>query len=64
MFNTILNTPDNQQVIIPNGIITSNVITNVTANDTRRVDLVIGISYSDDIAKAKKIVSDLLQTKR
>ena len=64
MFNTILNTPDNQQVIIPNGIITSNVITNVTANDTRRVDLVIGISYSDDIAKAKKIVSDLLQKEK
>jgi small conductance mechanosensitive channel len=64
MFNTILNTPDNQQVIIPNGIITSNVITNVTANDTRRVDLVIGISYSDDIAKAKEIVSDLLQKEK
>jgi small conductance mechanosensitive channel len=64
MFNTILNTPDNQRVIIPNGIITSNVITNVTANDTRRVDLVIGISYSDDIAKAKEIVSDLLQKEK
>jgi small conductance mechanosensitive channel len=64
MFNTILNTPDNQKVIIPNGIITSNVITNVTANDTRRVDLVIGISYTDDIAKAKKIVSDLLQQEK
>ena len=64
IFNTVLNTPDNQKVIIPNGIITSDVITNVTANDTRRVDLVIGISYSDDIAKAKKIVSDLLQKEK
>lgn len=36
----------------------------MTANDTRRVDLVIGISYSDDIAKAKKIVSDLLQKEK
>ena len=64
IFNTVLNTPDNQKVIIPNSIITSDVITNVTANDTRRVDLVIGISYSDDIAKAKKIVSDLLQKEK
>lgn len=64
IFNTVLNTPDNQKVIIPNGIITSDVITNVTANDTRRVDLVIGIGYSDDIAKAKKIVSDLLQKEK
>ncbi|MEA1867487.1 MAG: mechanosensitive ion channel [Thermodesulfobacteriota bacterium] len=64
MFNTILNSPDNQKVIVPNGIITSNVITNVTANDTRRIDLVIGISYSDDIAKAKEIVSDLLQKEK
>ena len=60
MFNTILNTPDNQQVIVPNGIITSNVITNVTANTTRRVDLVVGISYEDDVAKAKEVLTGVI----
>ena len=60
LFNTILNTPDNQRVIVPNASITSNVITNVTANETRRVDLVIGIGYDDDIKKAKEILSQVL----
>ena len=61
LFNTILNTPDNQKVIVPNSAITSNVITNVTANHTRRVDLVIGISYDDDIKKAKEVLQKVLQ---
>lgn len=61
LFNTILNTPDNQRVIIPNSNITSNVITNVTANDTRRVDLVIGISYDDDIKKVKEVLHQIIR---
>lgn len=61
LFNTRLNTPDNQKVIVPNSAITSNVITNVTANDTRRVDLVIGIGYDDDIKKAKEVLQKVLQ---
>ncbi len=61
LFNTILNTPDNQRVIVPNSGITSNVITNVTANDTRRVDLVIGIGYDDDIEKAKEVLNRVLK---
>lgn len=61
LFNTTLNTPDNQKVIVPNSSITSNVITNVTANDTRRVDLVIGIGYGDDIKKAKDVLAKVLQ---
>lgn len=60
LFNTVLNTPDNQRVIVPNSAITSAVITNVTANDTRRVDLVIGISYDDDIRKAKQILTTII----
>ena len=40
IFNTIMNSPDNQRIIVPNGSITSNLITNATANETRRVDLV------------------------
>lgn len=61
LFNTILKTPDNQKIIVPNSKITNNVITNVTANDTRRVDLVIGISYDDDIKKAKEVLNRIIQ---
>ena len=61
IFNTILKTPDNKKIIAPNSIITGNVITNNTANPTRRVDLVAGISYDDDIAKAKEILVDLVK---
>lgn len=64
IFNTTLHTPDNQKVIVPNSKITSDVITNVTANDTRRVDLVIGIGYDDDIAKAKNILKDIIKDEK
>lgn len=60
IFNTILNTPDNQRLIVPNGNITSSVITNVTANPTRRIDLVVGISYEDDIKAAKTVLNEIL----
>lgn len=62
IFNTILKTPDNQKLIIPNGSITQNTITNVNANPTRRVDLVIGIGYDDDIKKAKEILESILKS--
>ena len=61
IFNTELATPDNQKVIVPNGAIMGNVITNVTANPTRRIDLTIGIGYDDDTEKAKEIFSDILK---
>ncbi len=60
IFNTILSTPDNQRVIVPNNNITTSVITNITANPTRRVDLAIGIGYDDDIKKAKTALSDIV----
>ncbi len=60
LFTTELNTVDNQKVIVPNASITANVITNVTANPTRRVDLVIGIGYGDDIKKAKEVIHSVL----
>lgn len=59
--NTILATPDNQRIIVPNNKITGEIIKNVTANDTRRIDLVIGIGYDDDIAKAKDVARQLLE---
>ena len=61
IFNTVLNTFDNQKKIIPNGIVASGTITNITANDTRRIDLVIGISYDDDIRKAEQVLHDVVK---
>ncbi|MGJ8664654.1 MAG: mechanosensitive ion channel family protein, partial [Marinicella sp.] len=56
IFSTIINTPDQKEMIVPNGLITADVITNFTAQKTRRVDLVIGVSYDDDIKTAKSII--------
>jgi small conductance mechanosensitive channel len=60
VFNTVFLTPDNQRMIVPNGQITNGVITNVTANPTRRLDLMFGIGYEDNIAKAKSIFKAIL----
>ncbi|WP_163337730.1 mechanosensitive ion channel family protein [Desulfopila sp. IMCC35008] len=60
IFNTILNTADNQRKIIPNSIISSGVITNITANPVRRIDLIVGIGYDDDIRAAKKELENIL----
>ncbi len=60
IFNTVLHTPDNQLMIIPNGKISNDTITNVNANPTRRVDLVIGISYDDDIKAAHQLLGDIV----
>jgi small conductance mechanosensitive channel len=46
---------------VPNGQITSNTITNYSANDTRRIDLVFGISYGDDLRRAKSILEEILR---
>jgi small conductance mechanosensitive channel len=62
IFNTILNHPDNRRIIIPNAQITSDKITNFTAIDKRRVDLVFGISYGDDIRKAKEILLGIVNS--
>ncbi|RKX23750.1 MAG: mechanosensitive ion channel family protein, partial [Candidatus Zixiibacteriota bacterium] len=61
IFNTILKTPDNKKVYVPNGSIMGGNITNYSAEDTRRVDLVFGIGYDDDIKKAKQILERLVQ---
>ncbi|MFZ5979257.1 MAG: mechanosensitive ion channel family protein [Candidatus Zixiibacteriota bacterium] len=60
IFNTILKTPDNKKVIVPNSKVTGDCIINYSANDTRRVDLMFSISYGDDIKKAKKILENIL----
>jgi len=61
IFNTLFCTPDNQLVIVPNSKIISDIITNINAKDTRRIDLVVGISYTDDMAQTKDILKRLAQ---
>lgn len=60
IFNTILFSPDNVKIVVPNSQITGGNIKNYTANDKRRLDMVIGISYGDDIAKAKQVITSVL----
>ncbi len=60
IFTTVMTTPDNKEVIVPNGAILSNNITNYSARPTRRVDLVFGISYDDDIRKAKELLEEII----
>ncbi|MGP2656448.1 mechanosensitive ion channel family protein [Malaciobacter sp. WC5094] len=62
IFNSVFTTPDNQKIIVPNGAITSGSIVNVNAHDTRRVDLVVGIGYDDDIKKAKNVLNDIINS--
>lgn len=52
IFTTTLSTPDNVQIVVPNAAIFGQTMKNYSANDTRRVDMVMGISYADDIGKA------------
>ncbi|WP_421716004.1 mechanosensitive ion channel family protein [Arcobacter arenosus] len=61
IFNTILKTGDNQKLIVPNGSITGGTITNVNAKPERRVDLVVGIGYDDDIKKAKEVLTNIIE---
>lgn len=60
LVSTTLRTPDNQDIIVPNGSIWGGVITNVTVNETRRVDMTFGIGYGDDIAKAQKVLEEVV----
>ncbi|MGB5208876.1 MAG: mechanosensitive ion channel domain-containing protein [Gammaproteobacteria bacterium] len=60
IFTTTLHTGDNKAIIIPNAQVNSGTITNFSANETRRVDLVIGVSYSDDLDKVRSIIEGIL----
>ncbi len=60
IFTTTLHTADNKKVIVPNSQIMSGTITNYSANDTRRIDLVAGIGYADDIDRAKAVLERIL----
>lgn len=60
IFTTTLRTGDNKTIIVPNGQITSGTITNYSAKDTRRVDLVIGVSYNDDLDKVRRVIEEVI----
>lgn len=60
LFTTVLATPDNVQVLIPNGKLFSDTIKNISAYDTRRVDLLIGIGYESNIQEAYDVMFDLM----
>jgi small conductance mechanosensitive channel len=57
IFSTILTTPDNKQIIIPNSQVAADTITNYTAKDQRRVDLVFGVGYDDDLKVAREVLT-------
>lgn len=60
LLSTQLRTPDNQMMVVPNNSVWGDVITNITGITRRRVDLVFGIGYSDDIDKAQSILEDIV----
>ncbi len=60
IFATQLKTPDNKTIIVPNAKMMGDNITNYSAKDTRRVDMVIGVGYGDDLKKVREILEDIL----
>lgn len=60
IFNTIMKTGDNREVIVPNGLIYADTITNYSAKDTRRIDMSFGIGYGDDLLKAKNLLTEIV----
>ena len=60
ILTTVLKTGDNKQIVVPNAQIMGSIITNYSANDTRRVDMVVGVSYEDDIDKVRATIKELI----
>lgn len=60
VFNTILTSPDNQKIIVPNGLVTSGVIKNLNVLGIRRVDLTFGIGYTDNIDQARQVIQSVV----
>jgi small conductance mechanosensitive channel len=61
IFTTTMRTGDNKTIIIPNGQITSGTIVNYSTKDTRRVDMVIGVGYGDDLDKVRRVLEEILK---
>lgn len=62
IFNTVLKTPDNKTIIIPNGGLSTGSLTNYSTEPIRRVDFKFGIGYGDDINKAKTVINGLISS--
>jgi len=62
VFNTVLKTPDNKTIVIPNGNLSNGAITNYSAEKNRRVEWTFGIGYSDDIKKTKELLVQLVKS--
>ena len=60
ILTTVLRTGDNKQIIVPNSQIMGSIITNYSANDTRRVDMTIGVSYDDNLDKVRATLEELI----
>lgn len=60
IFNTKIRSGDNKQIIVPNSHITGSNIINYSAKETRRIDLIIGVSYKDDLKKVRTVLQDVL----
>ncbi len=61
IFNTILTTPDNAIIVIPNSPLSTNAMKNVTSQETRRIDFSFGIGYNDDIDKSKALLMKMAE---
>ncbi|MDZ7805318.1 mechanosensitive ion channel family protein [Thiohalophilus sp.] len=62
IFNTILTTPDNVRIIVPNGAMSNGIITNYSAEQTRRLDFVFNIGYTDNVEKSRDIIMNILKS--
>lgn len=62
IFSTLLYTPDNREIVVPNAQIYNGPIVNFSARDTRRIDLVIGIGYDDDLKKAQTLIQEIIDS--
>ena len=61
IFTTLMRSGDNQEITVPNSQIFNGTITNITARDTRRIDMLIGIGYQDKISSAKQLIKEILE---
>ncbi|KQA26707.1 mechanosensitive ion channel protein [Vibrio metoecus] len=61
IFQTVLKSPDNKMVVVPNSAVIGGAITNYSRHETRRVDMVIGVSYKSDLQKTKRILRETLE---
>ena len=62
IFQTILTTPDNKMVVVPNGSVIGSPITNYSRHATRRIDLMIGVSYNADLQKTKALLTKICES--